>query len=87
MDTYTAIKIDSKYIYYKCKYCFRLRNKIVNNPLTPTGLKYKGIKNAYHIYNSYNDFSNRIVDLKSNCIYSHHKTIKLIVDDSTLKIY
>ena len=87
MDTYTATKIDNRYIYYKCDYCYRLRHKIVSNPLTPKGLTYSGIKNAYHIYNSYNDFSNRTIDLKSNCLYSPNKSIKLIVNEKTLKIY
>lgn len=86
MDTYDAIKIDEKYIYYKCNYCFRLRNKIVSNPLTPNGFKYAGLKNAYHIYNSYGDLSNRELDLRSNCLFSRHKSIRLSVNDKTLKI-
>ena len=86
MDTYVATKIDSQFIYYKCNYCFRLRNKIVGNPLTPNGFKYNGLKNAYHIYNSYDDLSNREIDLKNNCLFSKNKSIHLIINNKTLKI-
>mgnify|MGYP003126965524 CR=1 FL=1 len=87
IETCIAIKLDYKYIYYKCNYCFRLRSKIVSNELTPSGIKFKGIKKSFHIHNSYNNFSNRILDLKSNCLYSPNKTIQLIINDETLKIY
>jgi hypothetical protein len=86
METYTATKIDHKYIYYKCNYCFKLRNKIIANPLTPNGYYYSGLKNGYHIYNSYGDFTDRVLDLKSNCFHSPNKSIQLIINEKTLRI-
>lgn len=85
-ETYIAYKMDSQYIYWKCPYCFRCKHKIIQNPYTKLGNKYQDLKNGYHIYNSYNDFSNRIISIKNHCLYSPHRDIDLIVNDKTLKI-
>ena len=82
MDTYNAIKIDSTYIYYKCDYCFRLNNKLVEDSKN----KYSIPHNGYHIYNSDNNFDDRELRLKSHCLYSKQDWIKLIVNEKTLKI-
>jgi len=86
METYNAYKMDYKYIYYKCNHCFKIKNKIISNPITTTGKKYKGLKSCYHIYNSYNDFENRDFKTKSNCLFNLNKKIIISINDKTLKI-
>tara|TARA_R110000824_G_scaffold42883_4_gene125657 strand:- start:8872 stop:9141 length:270 start_codon:yes stop_codon:yes gene_type:complete len=86
IDEYIAYKLDDRYIYYKCKYCYRIKHKIIGNPITTNGNKYKGLMHGFHIYNSYGDFTNRILDLKSHCLFSPNKSIKLVINQKTLKI-
>ena len=83
MDTYVASKIDSKYIYYKCDYCFRLNNKLGSEDNIK---KYDTRCCGYHIYNSDNNFNNREMTLKNHCLFSDNNWIKLIVNKKTLKI-
>lgn len=83
MDTYFASKIDKKYIYYKCDYCFRLNNKLGNEDNVK---KYDVRSSGYHIYSSHNNFDNRTLRLKNHCLFSNNDWIKLIVNHKSLKI-
>lgn len=86
MDSISALKIDSKYIYYKCKFCFRLNNKLSNGVQNNNSKKYIKLHNGYHIYNSNNNFDDRIITLKNHCLFSQDEFIKLSINNTTLKI-
>jgi hypothetical protein len=85
-EEYKAFKMDSNYIYIKCNYCWRIKNKVIGTPKTITGKKYKNMKNGFHIYNSYNNFNNRTIETMSNCIHSPYDFCTIIIDNKTLKI-
>ena len=86
VEHYKAYKMDHRYIYIRCKHCWRLRNKIIGTPLTITGRKFKNMKCGYHIYNSNNDFSNRTIENMSHCLFSDERWVTIEVNDKTLKI-
>lgn len=76
-----SFKIDSKFLYIKCNNCSKKNKKIVEY-----NEDNQKLNSSYHIYNSYNDFSNRKIKVKSNCLFSSHEFFFLIIDDTTLKI-
>ena len=82
MDDLIALKIDYKYIYYKCDNCIKINKRILSSN---TKKKDKIFAN-YHICNSYNDLSNRQIRIKSNCIYAQQEFINLHITNNTLKI-
>jgi hypothetical protein len=86
VEHYKAFKMDHRYIYIRCNHCFRLRNKIVGTPTTPTGKKFNNMKCGFHIYNSNNDFSNRIIESMSHCLFTEDRWVTIEVNDKTLKI-
>ena len=80
----SAEKVDWKYIYIKCPYCVRNVNKFRDrDEVIENGSKYKRV---YHIYNSNNNFENRQIKVKSNCIFMKNHFFNISIDDSTLKI-
>ncbi len=81
MELYQAEKMDWNYIYILCPYCIKNYNKYMGME------KYKKnkFKRVYHIYNTEN-YDNQIIKVKSNCLFSPNKFLKIKIDDSTLKI-
>ena len=75
-----SFKIDFKYIYIKCKECSKKNKKIVEYEDN------EKLNSSYHIYNSYGDFTNRKIKVKSNCLFSSHEYFNLIINKDTLKI-
>jgi len=83
MKNIDALKIDSKYIYYKCDNCMK-----INKRIKEIDQNRKNEYANYHISNSYNDFTNRKIKIKSNCLIEPRQNsfYKLIISDKTLKI-
>ena len=85
-ETYTSTILDWRYIYVLCPHC--IKNKSKFRGVGDEGTKNKTYKRVYHIYNTNDDYSDRVLKVKSNCLFTPPDTwIEVVIDSDTLKIY
>tara|TARA_R110002073_G_scaffold124671_2_gene268994 strand:- start:896 stop:1402 length:507 start_codon:yes stop_codon:yes gene_type:complete len=64
--------IKGVHMFYKCPFCFDVRNKIKYNPLKKDGTMYKSLKPHYHFHGSGFDNSNRTEGRITHCSSKYH---------------
>lgn len=81
-----AHKIDEKYIYYKCPYCFKINNgRVLDSPYCKkTKRTYKTAVQNTHKHGSGGDLFGRIEQRVSHCKINHKKEVKIIIDETTI---
>ncbi len=81
---YTAEIVDWKYIYIQCPHCVKNSNKFRS---TEDVIKGQNFKKVYHIYNTNDNYKNRTMRFRSNCLYSPFGTeIDVVINSKTLRI-
>ena len=75
-----AYKVDKVHIHYKCPFCF--------DKVKKDGTPYKNAKHKVHTHGSGKNLENRVEYRISHCIKNEGsgKEVKIIIDDTTLKI-
>lgn len=85
LKKYTAEIMDWKYIYILCPYCVKNSNKF--REIDDEGT-IKSYKRVYHIYNTNDDYRNRKMKVRSNCLFQKPGTdIEIIINSDTMRIY
>ena len=83
IESYVAEIMDWEYIYILCPNCVKNKNKFKENDSNC-----KNFKRVYHIYNTNNDYSNRTMRVKSNCLFKRKNSyIDVIINHDTMRIY
>jgi len=84
VNKFVAEIIDWNYIYILCPHCVKNSNKFINIQEQ----KNKGFKRVYHIYNTNDNYKNRTIKVKSNCLFVPRNTeIEILINPSTMRIY
>lgn len=82
-ESYMAEIMDWEYIYILCPYCVKNKNKFKE-----IDDKSKKFKRVYHIYNTNDDYTNRTMRVKSNCLFQKKGTyINVVINHDTMRIY
>ena len=74
MEVVEATKMDSRYIYYRCKHCCTKGNRVVPG---------QAFKPNYHIHNSDDDFKSRDIPLHPLCLFNREPMILRVTDGTT----
>ena len=80
-----AHKIDKTHIYYKCPFCWKIRNgRILDSPFCKTKKRiYSSARPNEHFHGSGGDLGARIEYRTSHCTINNEKEIKIIIDEET----
>jgi hypothetical protein len=85
INKYTAEIMDWEYIYILCPYCVKNNSKFKH--IDNKG-KSKTFKRVYHIYNTNDDYKNREMRVRSNCLFQKPGTeIDIVINHETMRIY
>lgn len=81
-----ATEIDHTFIYYKCPFCYTLRNgRITDKPFNEKTKKiYSSAKPTIHRHGSNGFFENRKEHRGSHCTFNK-ENVCISIDDTTLK--
>ena len=84
-QTIPATIVDWRYIYILCPHCIKNKSKFRGSDDQTKKGTYKRV---YHIYNTNNDYSNRKMKVRSNCLFTNSdQWLTIEINDDTLKIY
>ncbi len=83
--TVEASMIDKIHIYYKCPFCYKLKNgRVVDSPFnTKTKRIYSSAKPNTHFHGSGGDLLNRIEHRVSHCSINDKKGVWIVINDNT----